>query len=148
MPKLCFVLPLSRPLAYRFHTQTISCPSSNLILVFFGWFSHSHLMQYARVPKPLSYVSLSPVMSLGATSSCTRRHFLFSSSLHLSVFVDFNNRQVSFSSPQRRLTPLNYQIPNLRPAMLLLSFTLQQPVYTDLPQQSSSTLLLLFPHST
>ena len=109
MPTLCFLLPHSRQIAYRFHTQTISWTSSNLISVFFSRFSLSHLIQHSRVPKPFSSVALSPAgISLIATSSCICGHLLFaSSSLHLPVFVHLNNTWPSFSSPQRRHLPLS-----------------------------------------
>jgi hypothetical protein len=92
---ICKVLILSMLfMSFYFYMQSRPCPPSNSNSAFFTWFSHLHLIFYARLLKYLSSMAfLAGSTTLSAASSLKCGHILLrSSSLHRCVAGFFSNK--------------------------------------------------------
>jgi hypothetical protein len=123
--------------ACQSYKRTNSCSPSNLSSLFLAWFSHLHLILYARLPKflcPVVFFTVS--IFLIPISPLIFGNFLpRTSSLHLCFSGHFYNGWDSLFSPMHRKhfppsvtppRPLCYQIPSRKHGTPLLSFIVQQ----------------------
>jgi len=124
-------------IACKSYIRFNSCSPSNFSSLYLAWFSHLHLILYARLPKFLgSVVFFTVSIFLIAISSLIFGNFLLRTSpLHLCVSGHFYNGWDSLFSPVPRkyfphsVTPprsLCFQIPSRNHGTPLLSFIVQQ----------------------